>query len=270
MDADILRLVLFISGVALILGIYFWDRHKKINVRINAIHKAEREKRAQVTDQEVSEKRQEPVWDGVTSNDSAQVEKYDFNDRLRELSELVEQERGMGGSRLDTPSTDGAIIRKRKHSDTSQLEHAVPVPQKIVQINLLARNKQLHGDDLMRAARDLQLDPGEMQIFHRYHDRTGHKQSLFSMASMVEPGTFPFRSMGNFNTPGVTLFAQLPGPLDGIETFNQMLAVAQRLGALLDAELLDETRSVLSRQTIDHIREEISEHGRLVRLARSR
>ena len=44
MDADILRLVLFSPGGSDI-GIYFWDRHKKINLRVNAIHKAEQRQR---------------------------------------------------------------------------------------------------------------------------------------------------------------------------------------------------------------------------------
>lgn len=43
MDADILRLILFLAGVGLILGIYFWDRHKKVNARVHAIRKAQLE-----------------------------------------------------------------------------------------------------------------------------------------------------------------------------------------------------------------------------------
>jgi len=68
----------------------------------------------------------------------------------------------------------------------------------------------------------------------------------------------------------VTLFAQLPGPREGLETFSLMLSAAERLAALLNGELQDETHSDLSRQTIEHIREEITEHSRQVRLARSR
>ena len=146
---------------------------------------------------------------------------------------------------------------------------AKAVPQKLLQINLVARNKAIDGDLLMRVARDLQLEAGEMEIFHRYQGEGSTRKQIFSMASLVEPGTFPFEAMSGFSTPGVTLFAQLPGPCEGQETFEQMLAAAQRLAALLDAEMLDQTRSGLSRQTIEHIKEEIREHSRLVRLARS-
>ncbi|HXK57715.1 MAG TPA: hypothetical protein PLZ16_13815, partial [Gammaproteobacteria bacterium] len=90
MDADILRLVLFLAGVGLILGIYFWDRHKKINVRVNAIHKAERRQRENSTE---PERRQEPVWDSDSDEVSGTEETDDLDETLKELGAIVEQKR---------------------------------------------------------------------------------------------------------------------------------------------------------------------------------
>jgi len=265
MDADILRLVLFLAGVGLILGIYFWDRHKRINVKINAIRKAERHKPEKAPKREKPEVRQEPVWDNGSSDETD-----DLSEALKELGEIVEEK--VAEEKASLPTEQTTFEFSRTEDDTSSLDTPAdtPVPQKILQLNIVARKKAISGDALMRAARDLQLEGGEMQIFHRYHGAVEQKKPLFSMASMVEPGTFPFEAMTEFSTPGVTLFAQLPGPCEGLDTFEQMLTTAQRLAALLDAELLDRTRSVLSRQTIEHMRQEISEHSRLVRLARSR
>jgi len=267
MDADILRLTLFLAGVALIVGIYFWDRHKKINAKINAIHKAERRQREIHPDKKKIEKRQEPVWQNDDLNDDlpedAEAAEDDLTETLKELGEIVEEK---GARRSSTQPPEQTAFE----FDKSQRSKDVRVPEKILQINVMARNRAINGDTLMRVARDLQLEAGEMEIFHRYTDDKRQRKPIFSMASLVEPGTFPFDSMSEFTTPGVTLFAQLPGPRDGQETFEQMLTTAQRLAALLDAELLDQTRSVLSRQTIEHIRQEISEHSRLVRLSRSR
>jgi len=263
MDADILRLVLFLAGVGLILGIYFWDRHKKINVRVNAIHKAERRQRENSTE---PERRQEPVWDSDSDEVSGTEETDDLDETLKELGAIVEQKRAE--RKVLRPAEQTAFEFSQAGDTLAADKLHKPVPKKILQLNIMARSKAISGDALMRAARDLQLEYGEMEIFHRYAE-SGNHEPVFSMASLVEPGTFPLDAMTGFATPGVTLFAQLPGPLDGAETFKQMLAAAQRLAALLDAELLDQTRSVLSRQTIEHIREEISEHSRLVRIARS-
>jgi cell division protein ZipA len=104
-----------------------------------------------------------------------------------------------------------------------------------------------------------------MQIFH-FSDDQG--RMLFSMANMLNPGTFPMKEMNGFVTPGVTLFSTLPGPTDSMAVFEQMLSVAQRLAALFDAELQDSTHSDLTKQTIDHVREEIIEFERRLKLAR--
>lgn len=268
MDADILRLALFLAGVVLILGIYFWDRHKKINAKINAIHKAERRQREIHTDTEKIETRQEPVWHSDSTIEDHATDEDDLTETLKELGEMVE-ERGAGRSSAQLQEQTRFEFDRSHESQTAFKGEATRVPEKILQINVMARNGAINGDMLMQVARDLQLEAGEMEIFHRLTDDKQRK-SIFSMASLVEPGTFPFDAMSEFTTPGVTLFAQLPGPRDGQEIFEQMLATAQRLAALLDAELLDQTRSVLSRQTIEHIRQEISEHSRLIRLSRSR
>jgi cell division protein ZipA len=117
----------------------------------------------------------------------------------------------------------------------------------------------------MLGARDVGLLEGEMQIFH-FSD--AQDRTLFSMANMVNPGSFPLKKMSSFVTPGVTLFSALPGPTDSMVVFGQMLSVAQRLAALFDAELQDDSHSDLTKQTIDHIREEIVEYERRLKLAR--
>ena len=54
--------------------------------------------------------------------------------------------------------------------------------------------------------------------------------------------------MAAFTTPGLSLFTQLPGVRDGIEIYNDMLAVGGRLATLLHAELQDERHNKLTRQ----------------------
>jgi len=93
---------------------------------------------------------------------------------------------------------------------------------------------------------------------------------LFSMASMVEPGTFAADELEGFSTPGLSLFTQLPGARDGVEIFDTLLATAKQLATLLDGELLDERRNKLTRQMEEHIRESVIEHRRKVNLVRSR
>jgi FtsZ-interacting cell division protein ZipA len=58
----------------------------------------------------------------------------------------------------------------------------------------------------------------------------------------------------------------LPGPIDGAQSFDLMIAAARALSQSLDAELLDESGSTLSIQRERYMREEIIqfEHSNLV------
>ena len=142
------------------------------------------------------------------------------------------------------------------------------VERKIVVINIVRRDGGLSGTMIEKACAAAGLSLGDMSIYHR--QVTGSGQVLFSMASMVEPGTFPADGMAGFSTPGLTLFTQLPGIRDGIEIYDEMLAAAERLAKLLQAELQDEGHNKLTRQMQEHTRESIIEHRRKIKLARSR
>ena len=60
-----------------------------------------------------------------------------------------------------------------------------------------------------------------------------------------------------FCIPGISLFMVLPGPIDGADAFDLMMAAARTLAQSLNAELLDESGSTLSIQRERYLREEI-------------
>ena len=141
------------------------------------------------------------------------------------------------------------------------------LPKKIVQINVMRKSGPFSLAEIQRAAKEVDLHYGEMGIYHR---ETAAKRVLFNMASMVEPGTFPQGKKADFATPGLTLFAQIPGPRDGIVVFSDMLMTAERMATMLDAVLYDDTRSKLTRQSIDHTRDSIAEHLRKVAILKNK
>ncbi|HSC46873.1 MAG TPA: cell division protein ZipA [Gammaproteobacteria bacterium] len=108
---------------------------------------------------------------------------------------------------------------------------------------------------------------GRYQVFHRLEGAGENASSVFSVANMVEPGSFDLKTLAEITLPGLTLFMVLPGPRGGVDAYADMLATARRLAQQLEAEVLDETRSTLTRQTARHIRERIIqfEHQRGLR-----
>jgi len=276
MDADILRLILFLAGVGLILGIYFWDRHKKVNARVHAIRKAQLETfespdvptervDPQWNDTPESEREADPAAEGQPSSEDSddaelEVELQQLENVAHEAYceiEPVNRQESFSFTADDPDDAQDELLREG-------------LPGMILQIHVVASKGSFSGDQILRVARDVELEHGDMNIFHRYDSSGPRSRVVFSMASMLEPGIFPLDQMGEFSTPGLVLFGQLPGPKDGLAAFSDMLFTAERLAALLEGELQDETHSVLSKQTIEHIRERILEHRRQVQLALSK
>jgi len=113
------------------------------------------------------------------------------------------------------------------------------------------------GARLRDALEDAGLEYGEMHIFHFIEAREGREQVLFSVANIREPGTFDPAAMDDFTTDGIVLFLQVPGPADAVRAFDVMVETARKLADSLDATVRDATHSVLTKQTISHIREEV-------------
>lgn len=136
-------------------------------------------------------------------------------------------------------------------------EPARPAVQRIVTLRLVGRDKQLFaGDELILSLRGIGLRHGKFGIFHRY-DGSDEARTIFSAASLVEPGSFDLANIKDQDIPGISLFLVLPGPVDGVEAFDLMMAAARALAQTLHGELLDESGSTLSIQRERYLREEV-------------
>jgi len=97
------------------------------------------------------------------------------------------------------------------------------------------------------------LTHGEHKIYHYMQDKT----AIFSIANAIEPGFFDLENFQSISTPGLAVFMELPGPLECRKAFETLLEISQRLATALSGELCDENRSVLTQQTISHLKEKI-------------
>jgi len=248
MDSDQLRIVLLILGVLLVFGIYAWDRVKKRRARPS--HARVRRKR-----QSAVEHREPTLGNGIDADASLDDLSADSSRDEPILNDL---------NASPDPKTVSGFSAE---GDDATVSKSPDVPQKIILINIIAKKGEFDGESIVRAATEVELQAGEMNIFHR-HDAEHANRVLFSMASMVEPGSFPFADMTDFSSPGLTLFAQLPGPRDGLAVYSDMLFTGERLAVMLGGELHDEKRNLLTKQWIEHTRAGILEHRRQVHLAR--
>jgi len=170
----------------------------------------------------------------------------------------------------EVTESDVADIDDSELPDSEDQESSDELPtdtaQKIVTLRLIARNGgAFRGDELILSMRGIGLRHGKFGIFHRY-DGNDEEKTVFSAASLVEPGSFDLANIKDQEIPGISLFLILPGPIDGIEAFDLMMEAARAIAQALDAELLDESGSTLSIQRERYMREEIIQyqHSNLV------
>jgi cell division protein ZipA len=192
---------------------------------------------------------------------------YSRRERSRAESNATEAQRiapTLGDEVVEPTDEDEEAARPL--ADDESEPPAEDVPQKIVTLRLVARNGgAFGGGDLILALRGIGLRHGKFGIFHRI-DGDDESRTIFSAASLVEPGSFDLTNVKDQEIPGISLFMVLPGPVEGVEAFDMMMDAARALAQALDAELLDESGSTLSIQRERYLREEIIQyqHSNLV------
>ncbi len=264
MDADTLRLVLFILGAAFVAAIYFWDKGKHVDSRLARKQASRRANRhdSSVFDQvkhrdPVSETDLQPEPEIETENEAGQdIEPVPLSPVSDELS---------FSAKTDEVAIDDESLSFSSTDAFQEFEAGADLPTKILQINLIMKNGEISGQMILDLAAELNLELGEFNIFHRMDKKTN--KSIFSMANIVEPGSFDKANMDSFKTPGLTLFSQLPAPVDCVKVYSEMVDVAKRIRYIVGAELQDSSHSVMTAQSIEHEREAIVQYKHKLQLA---
>ncbi|MBF1801151.1 cell division protein ZipA [Alloalcanivorax profundimaris] len=171
---------------------------------------------------------------------------------------------GRSGSGRETPEAPPEPPRARNNHAPAQ---DAP-PLEVIVFHLIARRPdRFDGQALLRLLLEGGLRYGDMQIFHRHRDSNAGDQLEFSVANAVEPGTFDIDTMEEEGFAGITFFMKLPGPGEPLAALDRMLAIGRRLADELDGELKDEQHSVLTPQTMEHLRQRVQEFERRQRVS---
>ena len=230
MEENSLRLILLLVGVVILMGIYFYDVLQK-----KKVIKAE-----EFDDSSFSE-RVDPVMENEPSFSAVFEDQHASN--FEKNIEPVEPD----------------------FSPTVMVED-VPVAEQALVIQLVVLPKEggsLPGTALLDAFTTLNLEYGDMGIFHCYERHDGIEIQQFHVANILEPGTFPVGSMAEFESTGIILFFQTSDVANPDEAFENMLNVARELSQRLDARLVDAGMNELMPDKIMRIQSQLANLSRL-------
>jgi cell division protein ZipA len=137
---------------------------------------------------------------------------------------------------------------------------AEPAPDKVVGLYIAEHEgTNILGPKIHAALQDRGLRFGTKRIYHRYEG----EHPIFSVASLVKPGSLDPAEAEGFATPGLSVFMVLPGPSRPVVAFQDMLDTARGLARALNAELYDsEQRAPLTPARERALHEQVEEWAR--------
>jgi cell division protein ZipA len=229
-DTALLRIGILLAGVLLVAAIFFFSRPKRLA----------QGKRKEPADAERS--RREPVLGS--------------GEGVAEVDEGTAQGEEGTQPELGLPDVDAGNLSELGKRPSQDFD-------KIVSLYVAARSGQvLRGEDIVVAAEKTGLVFGYMNVFHRLVEGHSERGPIFSMASIMKPGSFDMANIREMETPAIAFFLTLPAPLTALDAWEKMLPTVQRMGELLDGVVLDDSRNALGRQRIAHIRDDLRAYDR--------
>jgi len=216
---------------------------------------------AEVQEQETPSVYQEPV---IQAKPKSQVNAA--KSKARAKKEAVKK--NQFELNFDDAIEDANDSRKEPSFGESSAAQVNEIETEVLVVSVVMPEGHLmSGAALLPSLLTLGMKYGDMDIFHRYQDNAGNGKVTFSLANMMNPGTFDLDNMENFATQGISMFMTLPNAGDAFEVFDQMMAAAKQLGQEFQAQILDDKRSVMTKQTEQHYISKIREFERKSRIA---
>ncbi len=129
----------------------------------------------------------------------------------------------------------------------------------VISIYVLAKQGDtMSGGDILESSYSLNLQYGEMKIFHRHEDTVG-REILFSMASIQEPGWFDLDELDDMETAGLSFFMQANLVDNPSAVLDEMLICAHGIASKLDAILCNSHRNILDEAYTVELRAKIKQ-----------
>jgi cell division protein ZipA len=263
-----LRWILVGFGIVLLAAIYLWGRRGNRAVASeDALVRTRPEPSMHSTEstlmRAVDESASEPITDDVAALDESPPSQHATpaaHDTWRGRLEPTFADAPTEEMPVHSPSSPQAAEAEAPTLSSSEAPQARRVERrKILSLRIAMAPQRVEGAKLLEALLAESLQHGKYSIFHRLHT---DGSIVFSVASMVEPGTFDLEKVGETLYPGITMFTQLPGPVPGMHALNEVIACARRLQANLGGTLQDERGVPLTVHRIERMRQEVREFER--------
>ena len=260
MDKTQLQWLLAGIGAVVVVLVYLWGIRSRIKERIGKRrHRSGRE----------------PVVFGDPSpQPDPLLNEYDFGDLGRitpdhHLADKVlvdvqirpvEPRNADRGGKADAES---APLELEPPAETRRDTDATAASMTVVLTVMAPRGQPFEGPRIQAAAEELDFRLNADGVFERFPDReTAGDAPVFGMAHLRKPGAFDPQTLSDLSTPGLLLFMNLPGPLEGTEALDLLVIDADHLARHLGGAICDERHNRLSNARLLQLRSQVADFER--------
>ena len=274
---DDLRIALLITGVVVVAAIYVFARLSRREAagrrdESDRVRRGSRDGAMHDSDESAALDPRSPPDGADTEADVGRLEGIFAPRREASDAELSVDVSILAGLRVTYESTmDGSVEEPVQPTpgvrgdavesvvDAGAAEPiAVDMSRPLVYLTLVARREQLSGRAVLDAFHAEGFRPGMLQLFYWRSD--AEPSVVFGVANMVEPGVLDPDALPDMQTPGLVAFMSVPeNSASAFRILDAMVGAARRLARRIDATLCDETRSTLTAQAENHLRETVVE-----------
>ena len=261
MDKTQLQWLLAGIGAVVVILIYLWGIRSRIKEQIG-----KRRRRPE----------REPVVFGEPSpQPDPLLNEYDFGDlgRITPDHHLagkvlvdveihpVEPRNADRGNRVEAESVP---LESPPPAETRQEADATTGLSMTVVLTVMApRGRLFEGPRIQAVAEELDLRLNADGVFERFPDREAAGDApVFGMAHLRKPGAFDPRTLADLSTPGLLLFMNLPGPLEGTEALDLLAIGADHLARNLGGTICDERQNRLTNPMLLRLRGQVADFER--------
>jgi len=243
LDTQTLRILLGVIGAIIIIAVYVWGRYKS------------------------------KVLDFILQR--GEYDELGLDEKPKSQPKPITTTGGISAKKTEEPPMSFDDIEDNEYFSLQESAEPAPAEEEeappaetrraaplgapfLIQISIVAYDDgYFDGAELRDSLEDNRLIYGDMGIYHRY-DRD-LRTPVFSVASLMEPGTFPIKDMENFYCPGIVLFFQPPQVDDPLAVFDDLVTTCHDLSVRLGGEEWDEKRQPLTHEKIQQMRERLKE-----------
>ncbi len=235
-----LRWILLVAGIVFVLVIYVLGRNRRR--RNNTVNHELDEDLPEFSAQNLDDFDEGVGEVRIVTSDLSDDDLVSPQPSVEYESSDYNSDENRGGDYSESDSDDGSDDGSKGPSDI------------IVLYILSKEGEELIGSQINSSVQAMGLSFGEMNIFHY---RPGHR-NIFSLANMLEPGSFDADTMHDIKTTGLTVFMQITKG-DPLDDLTEMLQRSYQLAGLLNARLCNRKRQPMTEQDAENYRTQVSE-----------